>query len=233
MELSIIIPTFNEGKYLPKLLTSIKKQNYKSYEVIISDAYSSDNTIKIAKKFGCKIIQGPKKGPGFGRNLGAKKAKGTYLLFFDSDVTIEKGFIQENLEEFKKRSLGAAGCYVKPIEQDIFYRFIFSLAKAPLFFLQFFRPMAAGYAIFSLKELDSKVKGFSNKPIFSEDSDYVRRIAKISKFRMLTSKPIIVSMRRFEKYGKFNTIFTYFKSEILGFIRPQKYDEYNFKFGEY
>lgn len=233
MELSIIIPTFNEEKYLPKLLTSIKKQSYKSYEVIISDAYSSDNTIKAAKKFGCKIVQGLKKGPGFGRNLGAEKAKGKYLLFFDSDVTIDKDFIRENLGEFKKRSLGAAGCYIKPLKSDIFYRVIFSLSTITLFIAQFIRPMAAGYAIFSRKDLHEKAHGFSNEPIFSEDGDYVRRIAKIFKFRMLTSKPIIVSMRRFEKYGRFNTIFTYLKSEILGLFHPQKYDKYNFKFGEY
>jgi len=41
--ISIIIPTLNEEKFLPKLLNSIKEQNYKNYEIIIADANSTDN----------------------------------------------------------------------------------------------------------------------------------------------------------------------------------------------
>ena len=45
--ISIVIPTLNEEKYLPKLLVSIKKQHYKDYEIIVADAGSKDNTRKI------------------------------------------------------------------------------------------------------------------------------------------------------------------------------------------
>ena len=53
--ISIIIPAYNEGKYLPKLLKCIKDQTYKNYEVIVADADSKDKTKEIAKKFGCRI----------------------------------------------------------------------------------------------------------------------------------------------------------------------------------
>jgi glycosyltransferase involved in cell wall biosynthesis len=77
--LSIIIITKNEEKYLPKLLNSIKKQNYKNYEIIVSDAKSIDSTRKIAKKCNCKIINEGL--PSIGRNNGAKYTKGDLLLF--------------------------------------------------------------------------------------------------------------------------------------------------------
>ena len=47
MILSIIIPTYNEEEYLPILLESIKKQNFKDYEIIIADANSIDKTREI------------------------------------------------------------------------------------------------------------------------------------------------------------------------------------------
>ena len=66
MKLSIIIPTYNEEEYLPNLLKSIESQKFKDYEVIVADANSCDNTVKIAKNYGCTVVQGGM--PGVGRN---------------------------------------------------------------------------------------------------------------------------------------------------------------------
>ncbi|MBI2647452.1 glycosyltransferase [Candidatus Woesearchaeota archaeon] len=86
--ISIIIPTWNEEKYLPKLLECIKKQTYKDYEIIVADANSKDKTREVAKKYNCRIVKGGV--PAVGRNNGAKVAKGDILLFLDADVTIQK-----------------------------------------------------------------------------------------------------------------------------------------------
>jgi len=51
MNISIIIPTYNAQNYLLKLLDSIKKQSIKEYELIIIDSSSTDDTIKISKKY--------------------------------------------------------------------------------------------------------------------------------------------------------------------------------------
>ncbi len=56
VKLSIIIPTYNEEEYLPKLLYSIKEQNFKDYEIIVADAGSIDKTKEIAESYGCKVI---------------------------------------------------------------------------------------------------------------------------------------------------------------------------------
>ena len=81
MKTSLIIPCLNEEKYLPLLLDSIKKQNFKDYEIIIADAGSKDKTLEIAKKYDCRIIPGGL--PAKGRNEGAKIAKGELLFFCD------------------------------------------------------------------------------------------------------------------------------------------------------
>ena len=89
--LSIIIPAYNEEKYLPRLLRCIKEQTYKDYEIIIADANSTDKTRQIAKKYGCKIAKGGL--PAVGRNNGAKIAKGDILLFLDADAKFNKNFL--------------------------------------------------------------------------------------------------------------------------------------------
>ncbi len=76
--ISIIIPTLNEEKYLPKLLRSIKEQDFKEeLEIIVADANSEDKTREIAKKFSCKIVEGGL--PAKARNEGAKIAKGRFF----------------------------------------------------------------------------------------------------------------------------------------------------------
>ena len=58
VKLSIIIPTYNEEEYLPKLLYSINEQNFKDYEIIVADAGSVDKTKEIAESHNCKVIPG-------------------------------------------------------------------------------------------------------------------------------------------------------------------------------
>ena len=95
--ISIVIPTYNEQKYLPELLKSLKKQTYKHYEIIISDNNSTDNTLNIAKTYKCKIVKGGY--PPIARNNGAKVAKYD-LLFIDSDVIINDKNLLKNFIVF-------------------------------------------------------------------------------------------------------------------------------------
>ncbi|MFA7385400.1 MAG: glycosyltransferase, partial [Candidatus Paceibacterota bacterium] len=62
--ISIIIRTLNEEKHLPLLLDSIENQGLHNYEIIVSDAGSSDRTLEIAKKRNCKIVKGGLHGKG-------------------------------------------------------------------------------------------------------------------------------------------------------------------------
>ncbi len=92
---SIIVPTYNSEKTLPLCLQSIKKQTYKNVEVIIVDSYSKDKTVKIAEKFGTKIIQ-THGGLLWARYIGHRYARGEIELLLDSDqmldpATIERG----------------------------------------------------------------------------------------------------------------------------------------------
>lgn len=86
---SIIIPAYNVEKYIERCIESVKNQTFNSYEIIIIDSVSNDNTVEILKKYvsdNTKIFQQKNNlGPGGARNVGLNKATGEYILFLDAD----------------------------------------------------------------------------------------------------------------------------------------------------
>ena len=207
MILSIIIPAFNEDKYLPKLLDSIKKQSFKDYEIIVADFNSSDRTREIAGKHGCKIVKGGL--PAAGRNNGAKKARGDLLLFIDADCMIKPAFLRHAIKEIRQRNLDAAGCYAIPLSDGLLDNLGFSIFNFWALATQFFYANVA-FAIFCKKDLHQKIKGFNEKVTLLEDMDYANRAGKCGKFRILSSARIYTSVRRFEEEGRLKLLIKLF-----------------------
>ena len=199
--ISIIIPTLNEEKYLPKLLNCIKKQAYKDYEIIVADANSADKTRQTAKKYGCKITKGGM--PAAGRNNGAKIAKGNILLFLDADVQLDKNFLENAINELKNRNLDVAGCCIYPLGNNLIDKIFFGVFNSWIFAIQLFYPNASGGGIFCKSKIHKKATGFDESIKLSEDMDYVKRCSKFGKFRILKNAIAYVSVRRFEKEGRF------------------------------
>ncbi len=89
-KVSIVIPMYNESKYIDRCLSSLKKQSYKNFEIILIDDWSTDNSIKIAKKYQKKlkltILKQKHWWPGSARNRWAKEAKWSILIFVDADM---------------------------------------------------------------------------------------------------------------------------------------------------
>lgn len=93
--LSIVIPAYNEEKTIDNCIKSLFNQSYKNFELIIVDDGSKDRTTKIVKKFRkVRLVKGQHKGPGFSRNLGAKKARGDILIFVDADMAFDRDYLK-------------------------------------------------------------------------------------------------------------------------------------------
>ena len=228
--LSIIIPTYNEEKYLPKLLKSIKNQTFKDYEIIVSDNNSKDKTRQIAKEFGCKLVKGGNY-PGISRNKGSKKAKGNFLLFVDADCLIPKNFLKSAMNEIETKNLDIAGCKVMPLSNKIVDNIAFSIYNLWIIATQFFYANASGHGIFCKKILHNKIKGFNENIKLSEDMDYCKRAGKKGKFRILNSVIIHTSARRFDNYGRFNTYLKLFLSAFYRLIFGEiKSNIFNYRF---
>lgn len=229
--ISIIIPAYNEEKFLPKLLGCIQNQTYKDYEVIVADADSKDKTKQIAKKLGCKVVKGGL--PAAGRNNGAKAAKGDIFLFLDADIQISQNFLKNSLKDIGERNLDVAGCYIKPLSSSVLDGIFFAIFNFWTFCTQFFYPNASGGGIFCKKQLHKKINGFDETIKLSEDMDYVKRCGKLGKFRILKGTMAYVSMRRFEKEGRLKVGLKLFLSALyrlfFGEIRSDVF-KYNLRY---
>ncbi len=93
-EVSIIVPTYNSRKTISACLKSIADQSYSSYEIIIVDNHSDDETLKIAGRFSVTAIR-QRGTPAFARNVGISYSKGKYVLLLDSDQILSQNVIAE------------------------------------------------------------------------------------------------------------------------------------------
>lgn len=205
--ISIIIPTLNEEKYLPRLLDSIKAQDFKEYELIISDAGSIDSTLEIAKRYGAKVVEGGI--PSIGRNQGAKVSNNSLLIFIDADVVLPNNFLSNSIEEFNKKSLDLAVPYFNTDNDKLVFRMFFRNANFYKKVMQYTRfPDGTGQFVIIKRDVFNELKGFKSYHV-AEDTDLFWRAAR-KKYKIGTiSTKINSSTRRLEKIGVFWTLFVW------------------------
>lgn len=228
--LSIIIPTKNEEKNLPILLSHIKKQDFSDYEIIIADAGSQDKTVEIAQNFGCIIIKGGL--PAKGRNEGAKAARGDIFLFMDADnIFLPEGFLRELLQKFKERNLDVASFPIYP-KGNFFDKIAYGLYNFWVKISQKFLPHATNSVLIKRK-LFEQIGGFDEEIKIAEDHDLARRAAKLGKFGFIKTKPVLTSARRFEKEGRLKIYLKYLLAGIyMIFFGPIKKDIFKYRFDD-
>lgn len=111
-DVSIVIPIYNNQKYIRDCVKSILNQDYKDFkkiQVILVDDGSEDNSLEICKKlqeeikeFKIEVLTGNNEGVSKARNKGIKASEGKYIMFIDSDDFISKNAISKLVEFFDK-----------------------------------------------------------------------------------------------------------------------------------
>ncbi len=232
MKVSIVIPALNEERDLPVLLESIRAQTFTDYEVILADAGSTDQTVKIAKKFGARVVPGGM--PGAGRNRGAEVAQGEFLFFFDADVELPPNFLAGAVSEMEERFLDLATCEFKPRSDLRLDQIMFRFANLSVKMNQDINPRAAGFCIFITRRLFRRIGGFDETLKLAEDHDLVQRASKFRPLRVLKSVELFVSVRRLEKEGRFALIQKYMQVELhLMFKGAVREEIVEYEFGNF
>ena len=201
MKVSIIVPTLNEEVILPRLLDSIKIQDFDDYEIIVADAHSADRTREIAAGYGCRVVDGGL--PAVGRNAGAAAARGDFLFFLDADVVLPQGFIRNVYDEMQDRYFDLATCEIRPLSDYRLDRILHRMINLAVLLNLRLDPKAFGFCIFVTKRLFRRIGGFDESIYVAEDNDFVKRASDFCYLRFLRSAYIMVSIRRFEKEGRF------------------------------
>jgi glycosyltransferase involved in cell wall biosynthesis len=114
--ISVVIPALNEEKYLPDCLKSLRNQDYTgTYEIIIADNGSTDNTVRIAQDFQARVVPClEKKNVFYARQIGADAAHGDIIAQADADTLYPRNWLSRIAERFEKHPevVAVTGRYV-------------------------------------------------------------------------------------------------------------------------
>ena len=118
---SVIVPFFNASSHINKCLNVLRNQNFsESFEIIMVDDASTDNTLSIIKKYNLPNLRlyslSLNSGPAAARNFGIKKAEGEYIFFLDVDDTIADNTLSTLYNLIKENQSDLVMCDKKWIE---------------------------------------------------------------------------------------------------------------------
>ncbi len=223
LPVSIVIPVKNEEKNIAVILESIKKQTYQPYEVIVSDAKSEDNTRKISKEYGARVIDGGI--PAVGRNNGFNAAQKDIVIFMDADVQfLGENDLKEIVDEFNNRQLDCATSQFeytgeRSVSKDIVTKII-NIEKD----LSAMNPIKglkwdyAGFVIVRRMAFEA-VGGFATEFKYMEDTLLIQKIvAKGFRYKIIKKKVGLVVASRNERDGSFIAGVKEFLAGLFGII---------------
>lgn len=214
---SVIIPTLNEEKFLPNLLQSLTQQSEKDFEVIVVDGSSKDKTVVLAKQFpGVKILISKKASLPLQRNMGARVAKGEWLLFVDAD-TILLPYAIERVKAFVRtsdRTVFTSWCLPdSTVSGDAIITLFWNIVLEGS--ILFKRPLPPGPFSGVRADIFRTVGGYNENHAFNEDVEFGLRLDRHGHtVAMLREGLYHVSLRRFRKQGTLRVIQQYMRAAL-------------------
>jgi glycosyltransferase involved in cell wall biosynthesis len=236
MDLSVVVPAFNEEKRIRACLASIAAQRtQRSYELIVSDSGSTDRTATIAREYTDKVVVCEERGTARARNEGAKLARGDILVFIDSDTTLLPEYIDTVARAFKDPRLLAASCAFKFTRRSP--KFLAAEYVTNSYYLlrsAFHAATLPGFNVCIRREAFEKLGGF--RLCHLEDLDMSIKLRKMGRTKYLPGRMAVTSSRRLEQDGILGTLkyygdlFEASQGRRLGFepvkLGESKYDDY-------
>lgn len=217
---SIIIPTLNEEKYLPLILSDLAQQQKKNFEIIVVDGKSTDKTKQIANSFvdsmPLTFFEVDKRNVSYQRNFGAKKGKGQYFVFLDADTRIPKDFTYQLQHACFQRKFQLVLPTIAWDDKSRKGKILMSIVKSFIRASQVYgRPLATGGNFAIERHLFEKIGGFNEKVFISEDHDIIRRAYEAGvKAKIVKNVKAMLSLRRSEVEGDMMLIYKH----VVGFL---------------
>ncbi|WP_307873340.1 glycosyltransferase family 2 protein [Bacillus sp. TH50] len=121
-KVSIIVPVYNSEKFISKCLESIIRQTYRNIEILIINDGSSDESetiINVYREIDNRITYyyQNNSGPSKARNKGILNATGEYVIFLDSDDTVDENYVMYLLNEMINSNSDLVCCGYKDISK--------------------------------------------------------------------------------------------------------------------
>jgi GT2 family glycosyltransferase len=198
MNISVVIPTYNEEKYLPKALESIRKLTRQPDEVVIIDAESTDSTVRLAQSFGARVVGVPHRGIGFARQRGLEEAHGDVIAFTDADTIVPENWL--TVIEAKLNAPGVSAVYGSYAVDFGWFPYVFFINHIqPAFFYFLYLiglPLAPGQNTAFWKNKGVEAGGYPIDFQSCEDIEMIRRLKTVGKVIYTPGNCVLSSGRR-------------------------------------
>ncbi|MEP5613587.1 MAG: TIGR04283 family arsenosugar biosynthesis glycosyltransferase [Cyclobacteriaceae bacterium] len=209
--ISIVIPTFNEEKYIGKLLTFLRDHPEKhKFETIVADGGSQDSTLDIVSKFDCRLVESNKASRAIQMNHASKIAMGEILYFVHADVGLVPSFVQD-IESTVAKGY-KSGCY-----SCMFVDPKLAMLKINAWFTQFPFSWSRGgdQTLFITKAYFNELGGFDEAAVIMEDYVLIDQLLEGGSFKVLKKK-VKISARKYKTNS-------YLKVQVANFRAMRMY----------
>ena len=212
MKLSIVIPAYNEEKYLPQTLDALNAalEDIDASEVIVVDNQSTDSTAEIATMRGAKVITETEHNIGKVRNTGAANATGDVLVFIDADTIVRPGVFEKLIEVMSDdRCVGGSGAVeYEKIESRLIVAWFMLLWPI----LGKLTNMHGGALQFCRADIFHEIGGYDTTIYVGEDIDFHWRLDRLARERnahtgFIEEPKVLTSSRRWNRMGLFRMLF--------------------------
>ncbi len=195
-KISVVVPAYNEEKYIARCLEALREQSYGSYEVIVVDNASTDATSKVAMEFADRVVHEPQKGVARARQRGWKEACGEIVAFTDADTIVLKNWLDVIEASLQNDALAVYG----PVYLDCsglngwLARHGFTLFLKINHFVR--RPNIVGSNFAAKRSALDAVGGFDVTAPSAEDVELGLRLLKLGKIEFNQNMIVHTSARR-------------------------------------
>ena len=214
MLISVIVPAYNEEKYIGVTLGSIRRARHLllsekgvAAEVVVVDNGSEDATADVARSFGAEVFGEPAHNVARVRNVGASRAEGDVLVFVDADVGVPERLLCRVHEAMSDGRCvgGAADTDYRPAKYSVrmylrAWRVVGKVAG-----------VAQGATQFCRREVYNSLHGYDETLYMGEDVDFYWRLKRLAKLRgghvrFLDDLRVSPSTRRFDEWPLWRTL---------------------------
>ncbi len=210
---SIIVPTLNEAKTLPKLLRSIAAlivtKRIAVNETIVVDANSSDETRELAKNASCLVIDAKPGNVSASRNLGAMHASGNILAFIDADCELPTDWLIQVEGKLSDDDVLATGACMElnPSSTSWVEKSWYELAHkkkgdSPCDEVNWL----ATFNLAVRKDAFDKISGFDEQLATCEDVDFGYRLSELGRLKKIHDSGVL-------HHGESKTLSEFFRRE--------------------
>lgn len=224
IKISLVIPAYNEEKYIGACLDyAIKNSRGNFFEIIVIDNASSDRTREIAEKYvGVKVVRENIKGLSHARQRGFIEARGDIIAYVDGDTHMPAGWCDTVLNEFKnnQKLVCLSGPYIYydiPKWQQLSVKIYWYTLAMPIYLIVGYMAIGGNFAI--RRSVLEKMGGFDTSIAFyGEDTNVARRAHAFGKVKFKPGFAMYTSGRRLSGQGIFKIAVVYilnFLSEVL------------------